>query len=76
MDHNLAELLSHVPDEIFYNDQGNPNFNAIFVEVARAIYRETTDEFSIPAGDVLNGKLPNLTSFQRSVTQERTRRES
>lgn len=31
MDHVLAELLSEVPDDIFFNDLGNPNFNAIFV---------------------------------------------
>ncbi len=76
MDYNLAELLSYIPNEIFFNDQGKPNFNAIFVEVARTIYREKTDNFSIPSEDFLNGRLPNLTSFQRSVTQERTRRES
>lgn len=76
MDHNLAELLSYVPDEIFFNDQGHPNFNAIFVEIARVIYRQPAPDFSIPAEDFLNGRLPNLTSFQRSVTQERQRRAS
>ena len=76
MDHVLAELLSEVPNEIFFDDKGNPNFNAIFVEIARVIYRKSDDNFSIPASDFLSDKLPNLSSFQRAVAKERTRRAS
>jgi hypothetical protein len=75
MDYVLTELLSEVPDEMFFNDQGHPAFNRIFVEVARGIYKEDTDEFLIPAHDFLTGKLPNLSSFQRAVDNERIRRE-
>jgi hypothetical protein len=76
MDHILSELLSEVPNEIFFNDQGKPNYNAIFVEIARVIYREETNDFSIPAGDFLEGdRLPNLSTFQRNVAHERERRE-
>jgi hypothetical protein len=74
MDYVLAELLSEVPNEIFFDDKGNPNFNAIFVEVARVIYKESGDDFSIPASDFLSDKLPNLSSFQRAVATERKRR--
>jgi hypothetical protein len=74
VDYTLTELLSAAPDEIFFNDLGDPNFNAIFVEVARLIYREDTDDFTIPSRDFLTGRLPNLTTFQRSVTQERKKR--
>ena len=74
MDYPLKELLEDVPDRIFFNDKGNPNFNAIFVEITKRIYHENTDVFSIPSQDFLNGELPNLTTFQRSVAQERKRR--
>lgn len=75
MDYSLRELLSEVPTEIFFNDMGNPDFNGIFVEVARRIYRQPDGSFAIAAEDFLNGRLPNLTTFQRSVTAERRRRE-
>jgi hypothetical protein len=74
MDYSLSELLSEVPDEIFFNDQGHPNYNAIFVEVAKSIYREQNENFSIPIQDFLNSRLPNLTTFQRSVANESSKR--
>jgi hypothetical protein len=74
MDYSLTELLNEVPDRVFFTDKGHPNFNAIFVEIARRIYHEETDDFTIPSHDFLTGQLPNLTTFQRSVTQERKRR--
>jgi len=76
MDDNLLELLSEVPNDVFFNDQGDPNYNAIFVEVARRIYRLDSTEFMIPSVDFLTHKLPNLTTFQRSVSTERKRRAS
>ena len=75
MDYSLRDLLAEVPTEIFFNDVGHPNFNGIFVEVARRIYRQPDGVFSIASEDFLNGRLPNLTTFQRSVTAERRRRE-
>ncbi|HKV40093.1 MAG TPA: hypothetical protein VJX67_12845 [Blastocatellia bacterium] len=74
-DRSLMDFLGEIPDEIFFSDTGHPNFNEIFVEVARRIYAESGDQFSIPVHDFLTGKLPNLTSFQRAVTKERQRRE-
>lgn len=74
MDYSLTELLSEVPNELFFNDKGHPDYNRIFVEVARRIYREDGDEFSIPAHDFLTGRLPNLSTFQREVPKERKRR--
>lgn len=76
MDYSLNELLSEVPDPIFFDDKGDPNFNAIFVEVARQIYRQGTDDFMIPSVDFLTHKLPNLSTFQRSVSAERKKRAS
>lgn len=76
MDYSFAELLGEVPNEIFFDDKGDPNFNAIFVEVARRIYKQESMEFMIPAPDFLTGKLPNLTSFQRAVATERKKRAS
>ena len=75
MDGVLAELLAEVPDELFFNDQGHPAYNRIFVEVVRFIYKEDGVNFSIPAQDFLADKLPNLTTFQKSVSVERKRRE-
>ena len=75
MDHPLTEYLGEVPDEIFFNNQRHPAFNRIFVEIARRIYRQDTDRFSIPINDFLTDKLPNLSSFQRAVDNERIRRE-
>jgi hypothetical protein len=77
MDYSLLELLAEVPNEIFFDDKGDPNYNAIFVEVARRIYRERPDaDFMIPSTDFLTHKLPNLSTFQRSVSTERKRRAS
>ena len=67
MDYTFSELLSEVPNEIFFDDKGDPNFNAIFVEVARRIYRQEGTSFSIPTEDFLAGKLPNLSSFHCST---------
>ncbi len=74
MDYVLAELLSEVPDNVFYNEMGDPNFNAIFLEVMKKIYHERDDNFTIPSRDFISNKLPNLSTFQRSVTNERKRR--
>ena len=70
----LSDLLSYVPDDIFYNAEGNPSYNAIFVEVVRMIKREKTSDFTIHTSEFLSGKMPNLTSFQRSVAKEREKR--
>ena len=74
MDYTFAEVLEPVPDEIFFGDQGQPQYNAIFVEVARRIYRHDATDFVIPSADFLNAKLPNHTSFQRAVATEAKRR--
>jgi hypothetical protein len=76
MDYSFPELLGEVPKEIFFGDKGDPNYNAIFVEIARRIYKHDDTDFMIPSADFLNGKLPNLTSFQKAVANERIRRES
>jgi len=75
MDYSFAELFEEIPNEIFFDDKGDPNYNAIFVEAARRIYKKTDNDFMIPAGDFLNDTLPNLSSFQRAVSNERKRRE-
>jgi hypothetical protein len=74
MDYSFPELLGEVPNEIFFDDKGDPNYNAIFVEIVRRIYRHDNSEFMIPSADFLTGKLPNLTSFQKAVSNERKRR--
>jgi hypothetical protein len=74
MDYTFPELLGEVPNEIFFGDQGAPNYNAIFVEIARRIYKQDATDFMIPSADFLNGKLPNLSSFQRAVKTEDHRR--
>jgi hypothetical protein len=74
MDQSLTELLAEIDDETFYNENGDPDFNAIFIEVARVVYGRVNDNFSIPATDFINGTLPNLSSFQRGVSKERSRR--
>lgn len=70
------ELLELVPDTIFFNDEGNPDYNGIFVEITRNMYRQASKQFSIDSEDFLNGRLPNLSTFQRSVAQERERRQN
>jgi hypothetical protein len=72
----LSDLLSYVPDDIFFGPEGNPNYNAIFVEIVRVIKRESNNDFTIHTSEFLSGKMPNLTSFQRSVAKERERRNS
>ena len=74
MNYRLRDLLEEVPDDIFFQSNGRPDFNAIFVEVARIILGEETDEFTIHSSEFLSGNMPNLTSFQRSVPIERKRR--
>jgi len=74
MFYGLKDLLADVPDEIFFKNDGNPNYNAIFVEVVRMIKGEKTSDFSIHASEFLSDSLPNLTSFQRSVAKERAER--
>ncbi len=75
MNTRLAEIVGDVPNEVFYNDNGHPNYNGIFAEVARRIYNANDDSFAIPVHDFLTDKLPNLSSFQRAVAKERQRRE-
>lgn len=75
MDYVLSDLLGEVPNNIFFNGEGHPNFNGIFIEVARRIYRNGEEDFLIPSSDFSNDKLPNLSSFQRAVAKERERRE-
>lgn len=72
----LKELLEQVPDTIFYNHEGNPDYNGIFVEITRNTYRKNSKQFSIDSEDFLNGRLPNLSTFQRSVALERDRRKN
>jgi hypothetical protein len=76
MDHSLAELLSEIPDNIFFDSKGDPKFNTIFVEVARIVYKKSGGDFSIPVRDLLTDKLPNLSTFQHVVTKERKKRAS
>jgi len=38
MNHQLSQLLEEIPNEVFFDYKGDPNFNAIFVEVARTLY--------------------------------------
>ena len=76
MDYSFPDLLGEVPDEIFFDGNSNPNYNAIFVEIVRHIYKQPPDaDFMIPSADFLTDKLPNLTSFQKAVSLERKRRE-
>jgi hypothetical protein len=74
IEYSLSDLLGEVPDDIFFNDEGHPNFNAIFVEISKRVYGERTNDFSIPSRDFLTGRLPNLSTFQRSVSHERKKR--
>jgi hypothetical protein len=74
MEQRLSEILTEVPNDVFFDHKGDPNFNAIFVEVARIVYKEKGGHFAIPAEDFLGDRLPNLSSFQRTVTKERQRR--
>lgn len=64
----LAAFLRQVPQELFYNDAGNPNYNKIFASLARAN--------GVTGPEALeDGTLPNISTFQRSVAKERSRRE-
>jgi hypothetical protein len=74
VDYSLSDLLVDVPDDIFFTMEGNPDYNAIFIEVAKLIKGEKTRDFTIHTSEFLSGSLPNLTSFQRSVAKERERR--
>ena len=74
MRNRLTELLGEIPNDVFFDYKGDPNFNAIFVEVARLVYQQNGDDFSIPSNAFLTDKLPNLSSFQRTVAKERQRR--
>ncbi|MCE7873252.1 hypothetical protein DYH09_23155 [bacterium CPR1] len=64
----LAAFLRQVPQELLYNDQGSPNYNKIFASLARAN--------GVTGPEALeDGTLPNISTFQRSVARERSRRE-
>lgn len=68
MSGGLSKFLEQVPQELFYNDAGNPNYNKIFASLARAE--------GVTGPEALeDGTLPNISTFQRSVAKERARRE-
>jgi hypothetical protein len=73
---NWKELLEQVPDTIFYKDNGKPNYNKIFVALVQELYQKGSEQVTITTDDFLNGKLPNLSTFQRSVSKERARRQN
>lgn len=75
MNYTLTDLLAKVPNDKFFDSKGDPDFNRIFVEVARSIYAATTEDFAMRSEDFLNETLPNLSSFQRAVAKERKSRE-
>ncbi len=64
----LSKFLTTVPQELFYNDKGDPNFNKIFAGLAR--FNGATGPESLE-----DGTLPNISTFQRAVSGERARRE-
>ena len=71
----LSEELRNIDDSIFLKRGNRPRFNAIFVEIARRRYGFSSNEFELPAEHFLKNMLPNLSTFQRSVTKERARRD-
>lgn len=76
----FVDSLGEVPDSVFWheNEKGDrvPHYNSIFTWLVRA----TLDVTKITAEELLRvieleHKLPNLSTFQRSVANERKRRE-
>lgn len=69
---DLASWLISVPDPIFWKGPlpfNKPAFNRIYAHLLQAFHagKATAEMF-------VNGSLPNLSSFQRSVSREAARR--
>ncbi|MEW6278778.1 MAG: hypothetical protein AB1758_09165, partial [Candidatus Eremiobacterota bacterium] len=65
---SLAGFLRNVPDERFYNQDGNPNYNGIFADLARLNGAAGPEALE-------DGTLPNVSTFPRAVARERASRD-
>lgn len=65
----LAKWLGEVPDHRFYGPEGKPDYNGILADLARESWATLPDSLE-------DGRLPNISSFQRSVARERQTRDS
>lgn len=75
----LAEALRHVPDEVFWRDprtRDAPDYNAIFAWYLRRRYDLHDPDDEVPIADLEDGKVANISTFQKSVATERARREA
>ena len=81
MDESLKEILRHVPEDVFWrgNEQGEhvPNYNGIFGWVLRHEFGDDSVDATVLITDIERGlKVPNISTFQRSVADERRRRDN
>jgi len=76
-DRPLTQLLAEVPDELFWvpgSDPARPAYNHVFAEVLRVVLELPSHDASLRVREVYEGRIPNLSSFQRAVAKEASRR--
>lgn len=73
----LSKLLTEVPEDLFWTERRGeavPHFNRIFAEVLRRSLDLVDFSDRIPLHAVFTAEVPNLSSFQRAVAKEASRR--
>lgn len=70
---SMASWMKEVPDPDFWKDEDptEPDYCRNFANYLRALYPSG----SIPIADLESGKMPNPSSFQRSLAFEARRRQ-
>lgn len=70
---SLSRLLAEIPDEHFWVPDATPAkpaYNQIFAEVLRHCLELPDHEATLKVREVYEGRIPNLSSFQRAVAKE------
>jgi hypothetical protein len=74
---SLTQLLTEVPEELFWNLDRNPPapaYNRVFAEILRRLLDLPDHDAVLPLREVYAGRVPNLSSFQRAAAKEASRR--
>lgn len=72
MQETLSEWVQSVPDSTFWKDQ--PGGAADHRNVFTLYFRQKYPAGMIPVGDIETGRIPNPSTFQRTVAKEASRR--
>lgn len=66
--------LRALPDDALFKKNGKANYNLVFAEIAREVYKGSLKSASDLIDAIGSGERLNLTSFQRMVANEAMRR--